>query len=189
MSRPIEYSIWKKLCTVKFMNETTIQNNYFLPPGNIRNKILKMKKMIFGTLLLVALSIASFAGGSKADKKLLSDLTMTLKNSSQVVHSITANYTKATFSFNGKTTSVFYDQVDGELIGFSTRITESELPQAALETMKKKYSDWTLVDAIMFIDKDANVNFFTEVKKDKTNLALRLSLNGHVSIYNRMPAE
>ena len=175
------------------MNETTIQNNYFSPPEQtlkyLRNKTLQMKKIIFGTLLLVALSIAAFADGSKADKKLLSDLTMTLKNSTQVLHSSIADYTKATFSFNGKTTSVFYDQVDGELIGFSTRITESELPQAALETMKKKYSDWTLVDAIMFIDKDANVNFFTQVKKDETNLALRLSLNGHVSIYNRMPAE
>ena len=60
------------------MNETTIQNNYFSPPEqNLkypRNKILKMKKMIFGTLLLVALSIASFAGGNKADKKLLAIL-------------------------------------------------------------------------------------------------------------------
>src|SRR3954451_24443901 len=92
MPRPIVYSIWKKLCTVKFMNETTIQNNYFLPPGNIRNKILKMKKMIFGTLLLVALSIASFAGGSKADKKLLSDFQWTLKTSSQGVHSFTPIY-------------------------------------------------------------------------------------------------
>src|SRR2546423_8691246 len=85
-------------------------------------------QFIFGTLLLVALSIASFAGGNDADKKLLSDLTMTLKNSTQVVHSSTADYTKATFSFNGKTTSVYYDQVEGELIGFSIRITESELP-------------------------------------------------------------
>src|SRR6476660_4617214 len=112
-----------------------------------------MKKIIFATLLLVSLSIASFAGGSKADKKLLSDLTMTLKNSTQVVHSSTADYTKATFSFNGKATSVFYDLVDGELIGFIIRITESELRQAALETMKKKYSDWTLTETIMFIDK------------------------------------
>ena len=145
--------------------------------------------MLLATLSLVALSLASFAGGNKVDKKLLNDLAMTLKNSTQVVHSSTVDYTKATFSFNGKTTSVYYDQIDGELIGFTIRITESELPQAALETMKKKYSDWTLVDAIMFIDKDANVNFFTQVKKDETNLALRLSLNGHVSIYNRMPAE
>ena len=148
-----------------------------------------MKKMIFGTLLLVALSIASFAGGSKADKKLLSDLTMTLKNSTQVVHSSTADYTKATFSFNGKTTSVYYDQIDGELIGFTIRITESELPQAALETMKKKYSDWTLADAIMFIDKDANITYYTQLKKDKKNIALQLSPNGHVSFYNTMPSE
>ena len=145
--------------------------------------------MIFGTLLLVALSIASFAAGSKADKKLLSDLTMTLKNSTQVAHSITDNYTKATFSFNGKTTSVFHDQVDGELIGFSIRITESELPQTALESVKKKYSDWTLVDAIMFIDKNANVNYYTQVKKDKQNIALQLSSNGHVSFYKRIPSE
>jgi hypothetical protein len=114
---------------------------------------------------------------------------MTLKNSTQVVHSSTADYTKATFSFNGKTTSVYYDQIDGELIGFTIRITESELPQAALETMKKKYSDWVLADAIMFIDKDANVTYYTQVKKDKKNIALKLSLNGHVSFYRPMPSE
>ena len=148
-----------------------------------------MKKLIFGTLLLVTLSIASFAGGNKADKKLLSDLARTLKNSTQVIHPSTADYAQATFNFNGKATSVFYDQVDGELIGFRIPITESELPQAALETMKKKYGDWTLVDAIMFIDKDANVNYYTQVKKDKKNIALQLSLNGHVSFYRRMLSE
>jgi len=148
-----------------------------------------MKKMLLATLLLVTLSLVSFAGGNKADKKLLDDLAMTLKNSTQVVHSSTVDYTKATFSFNGKTTSVYYNQVDGELIGFTIRITESELPQAALETMKKKYSDWTLADAIMFIDKDANITYYTQVKKDKKNIALQLSLNGHVSFYRRMPSE
>ena len=175
------------------MNETIIQNNYFSHPDKTfkkypRNKTLKMKKILFATLSLVALSLASFAGGNKADRKLLSDLTMTLKNSTQVVHSSTADYTKATFSFNGKTTSAYYD-VDYELIGFSIRIKESELLQAALETMKKKYSDWTLADAIMFIDKDANVKYYTQVKKDKKNIALQLSLNGHVSFYNRIPSE
>jgi len=175
------------------MNETTIQNNYFSPPEQtlkyLRNKTLQMKKIIFGTLLLVALSIAAFADGSKADKKLLSDLTMTLKNSTQVLHSSIADYTKATFSFNGKTTSVYYNQVDGELIGFSIRITEGELPKAALETMKKKYSNWTVVDAIIFIDGNANVKYYAQVKKDKKNLALQLSANGHVNIYQQMFTE
>ena len=114
---------------------------------------------------------------------------MAFKNSTQVVHSSTADYTRSTFSFNGKSTSVYYDQVDNKLVGFSIRITESELPQAALETMKKKYSDWTMVDAIMFIDKDANVKYYTQVKKDKKNIALQLSLNGHVSFFNKIPSE
>jgi hypothetical protein len=114
---------------------------------------------------------------------------MTLKNSTQVVHSSTGDYNRAAFSFNSKTVAAYYSQADNEFIGFSTRITESELPQAALETMKKKYSDWTLVDAIMFIDKDANVSYYTQLRKDKKNIALQLSLNGHVSFYNRMPSE
>jgi hypothetical protein len=148
-----------------------------------------MKKTIFGTLVLIAFSITSFAGGNKADKKLLSDLTMALKNSTEVQHSSTDAYTRATFSFNGKTTSVYYDQFDSKLIGFSIRITESELPQAALETLKKKYSNWTVVDAIIFIDGDANVKYYAQVKKDKKNLALQLSANGHVDVYHQMFTE
>ena len=147
-----------------------------------------MKKTIFGTLVLIAFSITSFAGGNKADKKLLSDLTMALKNSTEVQHSSTDAYTRATFSFNGKTTSAYYD-VDYELIGFSIRIKESELLQAALETMKKKYSNWTVVDAIIFIDGNANVKYYAQVKKDKKNLALQLSANGHVNIYQQMFTE
>ena len=144
-----------------------------------------MKKIIIGTLVLIALSITAFAGGNKADKKLLSDLTMALKNSTEVQHSSTDAYTRATFSFNGKTTSAYYD-VDYELIGFSIRIKESELLQAALETMKKKYSNWTVVDAIIFIDGNANVKYYAQLKKDKKNLAIELSANGHANILQQM---
>jgi hypothetical protein len=148
-----------------------------------------MKKIIIGTLALIALSITAFAGGNKADKKLLNDLAMTLKNSTHVERSSISGYDKSTFNFNGKTTSVYYDQADGELMGFCIRITESELPQAALEAMKKKYSGWKLADAIMFIDKYANVKFYTQVKKGEKNIALELTLNGRVSFYQTMLPE
>src|SRR4051812_9920551 len=125
------------------MDETTTQNDYFSHPEqnlkNARNKILKMKK-IFATLLLVALSIASFAGGNEADKKLLSDLTMALKNSTQVVHSSTADYNKATFSFNGKKVSAFYSLEDNSLIGFSIRLVGNDLPQDIVNAVQKKYN-------------------------------------------------
>ncbi|HEY6974890.1 MAG TPA: hypothetical protein VH396_01300, partial [Chitinophagaceae bacterium] len=80
-----------------------------------------MKKIILATLL-VALSIASFAGGNKADKKLLSDLQTALKYSSQVQWNSTSNYNRATFSFNGKAVSAYYDLSDNSLIGFGIRL-------------------------------------------------------------------
>jgi len=161
----------------------------FLSPDNTRNKTLQMKKIIFATFLLVALSIASFAGGNEADKKLLSDLTMALKNSTQVARSSTADYTKATYSFNGKTVSAFYSPEDNSLIGFSIHVVGNDLPQDIVNAIQKKYNGWKIIDAIYFIDKNANGNYFAQVQKGKSNLALKVYANGKVGIYRRMPSE
>jgi hypothetical protein len=154
-----------------------------------RNKILKMKKLIFGTLLLVTLSIASFAGGNEADKKLLSDLTMALKNSTQVVHSSTADYNKATYSFNGKKVSAFYTLENNSLIGFSIQVVGNDLPQDIVNAIQKKYSGWNIVDAIYFIDANARGSYFAQVQKGKNNLALKVYADGKVGIFSRMPSE
>src|SRR4030095_12438483 len=94
------------------------------PDTNNPNKHKKMKKIILATLL-VALSIASFAGGNKADKKLLSDLQTALKYSAQVQWNSTSDYNRATFSFNGKPVSAYYDLSDNSLIGFGFRLSET----------------------------------------------------------------
>ena len=146
-------------------------------------------KKIFATLLLVALSIASFAGGNKADKKLLSDLTMALKNSTQVVHSSTADYDKATYSFNGKKVSAFYTLENNSLIGFSIKMVGNDLPQDIVNAIQKKYSGWNIVDAIYFIDANARGSYFAQVQKGKNNLALKVYPDGKVGIFSRMPSE
>jgi hypothetical protein len=146
-----------------------------------------MKKTIFATLL-VALSITSFAGGNKADKKLLSDLQSTLKNSSQVKWNSTNNYNQATFNFNGKPVSAFYDLNDNSLIGFGIHFPQSELPKEVTDAIQKKYSEWSIVDAMLFIDEYGYINYFAQVRKGKNNLALKVS-NGRASIYTRMLSE
>src|SRR5689334_8647507 len=110
-----------------------------------------MKKIILATLL-VALSIASFAGGNKADKKLLSDLQTTLNNSTQVQWNTTNDYNRATFSFNGKAVSAYYDLNDNSLIGFGFQLSESDLPKEVTDAIHKKYSDWSIVTGLLFID-------------------------------------
>jgi hypothetical protein len=143
-----------------------------------------MKKIILATLL-VALSIASFAGGNKADKKLLSDLQTTLKSSTNVQWKTTNDYNRATFSFNGKPVSAFYDLNDNSFIGFGFRLNETEIPKEVKDAIQKKYSDWSIVDGLLFIDEYGYANYFAQVHKGKSDLALKVA-NGHAFIYSRM---
>src|SRR5438552_11260852 len=147
-----------------------------------------MKKIILATTLLVALSTLSFASG-KEDQKLFSDLQTALKNSTTVKWSSTSNYNQATYSFNGKTVSAFYGLDDNSLIGFSIHVVGNDLPQDIVNAVQKKYKDWKIVDAIYFIDSNANGNYFVQAQKGKSNLALKVYANGHISIFDRMPSQ
>jgi hypothetical protein len=142
-----------------------------------------MKKIILATALLVALSTASFAGGNR-DKKLLNDLQTTLKYSSQVQWTSTSDYSSASFSFNGKRVSAYYF-TDNTLIGFGIRSAQSELPKEVSDAISKKYSNWTIIDAMLFIEANADVCHYVQVRKGKTNLALKIA-NGHAYIFSRM---
>jgi hypothetical protein len=143
-----------------------------------------MKKIILATLL-VALSIASFAGGNKADKKLLSDLQTTLKSSTQVQWNTTNDYNRATFSFNGKPVSAYYNLNDNSLIGFGIRLSPTEMPKEITDAIQKKYGDWSITDGLIFVDEYGYVNYFAQVHKGKSNLALKVA-NGHAFIFSRM---
>jgi hypothetical protein len=146
-----------------------------------------MKKTIFVTALLVALSTIAFAGENNVDKKLLNDLTKSLKGSFEGKWTDRANYTLYTFNFNGKSAEAYYDLNDNELIGFGMHFTKTDLPQFISDAIKKKYSDWSIADAMVFIDKTGYVNYFTQVTKNKANIALKITTDGQVSIYSKMP--
>src|SRR5262245_6503412 len=113
----------------------------------------KMKKTIFAMALLVALSTAAFAGENNVDKKLLNDLTTSLRSSFEGKWTDRDNYTLYSFKFNGKAAEAYYDQNNNELIGFGMHFTKTDLPQFISDAIKKKYSDWAIADAMVFIDK------------------------------------
>jgi len=143
-----------------------------------------MRKIILATLL-VALSIASFAGGNKADKKLVSDLQTALKSSTQVQWNTTNDYNRATFSFNGQPVSAYYDLNDNSLIGFGFRLSQTELPKEVTDAIQKKYSDWSIVEGLLFIDENGYSSYYAQVHKGKSNLALKVA-NGRAFIFSRM---
>jgi len=144
-----------------------------------------MKKTILATIL-VALSFATFAGGKNEDKKLLADLQAALKASTQVYWTNKNEFNKATFSFNGKNVSAFYNESDNSLVGFSIPLPLAELPQPMADAISKKYSDWKIVAAILFVDSRASLNYFAHVQKGKVNLAIKIA-NGKAFIFDRIP--
>ena len=144
-----------------------------------------MKKIILATAL-VALSTASFADGNR-DKKLLNDLQTTLSYSTQVQWTSTSDYSSASFSFNGQRVSAYYF-TDNTLIGFGIRSTQAELPKEVSDAISKKFSKWTIIDAMLFIEANGDIYYYVQVRKGRTNLALQIA-NGQANIFSRMLSE
>src|SRR4051812_215010 len=144
-----------------------------------------MKKIIFATALLVAFSISSFASEKDVDVKLLNDLATTLKSSIQVNWTTKEDYTRAIFKFNDKIAYAFYNPSDNELIGFAVQYDKADLPDVVSGAVGNKYSDWNLIDAIVFIDATGHINYYAQVQKDKKGLALKITPDGKLSTYTK----
>jgi hypothetical protein len=145
-----------------------------------------MKNKFLVTTLLVAFSITSFAKEKNLDSKLFRDLSATLKNSPTVQWTTKDQYKQGTFSFRNKSAAAFYNLDNNELIGFRIQLNKAELPQVVSESLKEKYGDWQVVDAITFIDASGYVNYFTQVQKGKKSFVLKTTPNGKLSVYSRM---
>jgi len=142
-----------------------------------------MKKGFLAALLVVAFGSAALADGKN---KLLDDLKNALKNSHAVVQT-TESYKKASFVFNSKSVSAYFNAEDEALIGFSVAISSNDLPQGTLENISKKYQGWTISEAIMFISADGTTGYFAKVDKGSHSVALSVSDKGKLSIYAQIP--
>jgi len=119
---------------------------------------------------------------------LLKDLTATFKNSPNVQWGEIDNYLKAAFSFNGKEAYAFYTPDKVKLIGFCIVVDKEDLNPLSLNTIKEKYPDWVIVEAIMIIDAKANSDFFYHVRKENKDLAFKVKTdkNGKSNIYGKI---
>lgn len=146
-----------------------------------------MKQMFLAATLLVALTSAAFADGKKSNEKMFNDLKTALKTVDQSAWVTTDTYQKATFTVNGKEAHAFLTP-DGSLVGFTIAIEKSALPEGTMENLAKKYDGWQIINPIMFITEDGNVVYYVQANKGGKSLALHVSDNGKISIYNRIPS-
>ena len=98
-----------------------------------------MKKILTTAILFIALTAAAFAADK--NKKLLNELTETLKSSKQVSWTATETHKKASFEFNGQTVVAYYTVEDDELVGYSVHLSISDLSKTTVDAIAKKYPD------------------------------------------------
>src|SRR4051812_41627219 len=145
-----------------------------------------MKKIILAALFIITLDAAAFTGETVKNKKLLADLTTALDASHPTQWSTKTNSQKRqTFNFNGKVAyACFYE--DSELAGFSVPLNDGELPIGITEAVAQKYAGWNIGESLLFIDASANSNYFVQINKGKANLAIKVSIDGHTTIFSKM---
>ena len=144
-----------------------------------------MKKLILAATALVALTTASLAGTNDVLLKNLTNAANSLK--STVVYTSEGSFKKAEFTFSGKAVKVFYDADGNNLIGFSMKVGLDELPAGTTDDVQKKFSGWVISDKIMFIDNDGRTDYYLQVTKGNTSIALIVSKKGKVHFYSQVP--
>ena len=127
-----------------------------------------------------------FAGGNDATKTLFTNLTRTIKDSKAVSWTYNDQYSQGSFNFNGTKVSAFYSPDGSSLIGYSLEIGVKGLTQDMVQAVAKKYPNWTIVNAVYFIENQKTAKYFVQVFDGKRQLALQISQSGRVSLFSRM---
>ncbi|HEX8333088.1 MAG TPA: hypothetical protein VF622_10720 [Segetibacter sp.] len=142
-----------------------------------------MKKLIIAALLTITVATSVFASDEKKlNVNVLRSFETQFEDAEKVKWSSNSKYIKASFEVNGKKTDAFYN-LDGEYIGCTKKITLEDLPVNAKRTFAKKYSDYTVKEAIKF-DGTEETAYFVSAENDKQSLILKITGAG-VSVFKK----
>jgi uncharacterized protein YycO len=142
-----------------------------------------MKKLFIAALLTITVATSAFtADKTKVNSKALQNFESQFAEADNVKWRINAEYVKASFEVNGQKTDAFYDR-DGEYIGQCKKITLEDLPVQAKRTFAKKYSDYTVKEALHFQGTE-EAAYFISAENEKQSVVLKIS-NGGISVFKK----
>jgi hypothetical protein len=107
-----------------------------------------------------------------------------------------ANFEEASFIWNGKYMTAFYDY-NNNLVGTTTPVNYADLPASAQKEIEKHYKDYTPQSALLYDDNEFNGtnmilygnafedadNYFVELKNNKRTIVLQVNMEGQVTFF------
>ena len=147
-----------------------------------------MKKILLTLPSFYSFTAVSFAGGNKhKSTNLFKELSTALNAANQKSYNTTAEFSGTSFKYNGKTIRAFYNNSDGDLVGFSIPLTVKELPSGTIENIQNKYKGWQIMETMMFIDNNNTISYFIATAKNKKpTLVLKLGPKNKPFIYSKI---
>jgi len=143
-----------------------------------------MKKVLFAVLITVSLVSSSFATAPVKEVKVGSRVAYALSsnfgNVSNVKWDVKPNFAKATFVYNDVETQAFFE-LDGNFIGSSHAISLESLPTITKRTFAKKYSGYTVKEAIHFDGADQSA-YYISAENEKQSVILKV-VNGSIEVF------
>jgi hypothetical protein len=147
-----------------------------------------MKKLSIAFILLITVSLSSFAGNPANNYpgfKGMEHFIRTFPQATEVDCKNKGEFTEVNFMWNGLKLQAFYDQ-DGNPVATSRLVSIDNLPLTVQIRMRDQYSGFIPRTAIEFDDATNGLSYYVTVVSTKTAYLLHISTDGTISVFKKM---
>lgn len=106
------------------------------------------------------------------------------KNASNINWVRIGEYNEAIFDWNGVKSQAFFSE-DGSLVAFAQNVDLSTLPEKALNTIKAKYSNYTISEVSKIEHNDDGTRYYVALENDSQKLILESDASGCVTVFKK----
>ena len=145
-----------------------------------------MKKIILTITFIAALIAVTYAEGINTDVVALNIFKVLINNYGKAKWAHTGGYNKSSVMFNGHKISVYYI-AEYSLVGLSYRLNENDLPEDILKSIKKRFTNFIIADALIFMDSDGHITYYAIVKNSKRYTAIKISSGCRLQVMKKIP--
>jgi hypothetical protein len=141
-----------------------------------------MKKMLL-TLAIAVSTLSAFAGEVKVSEKVLDNFKAEFTTAKDVEWTVANNYYMASFSYNEQYVFAYYNN-EGELIGMTRNILQSDLPLNLQKALKKSYTNYWISD-LFEVSKNEGTSYYITLENADTKVMLK-SYGGSWNTYKKI---
>ena len=143
-----------------------------------------MKKLLTTSAFVIAvISSALASGNNNTNFRGAYSFKKAFPKAENVSVKTVDEYTKISFTDNNKKMEVFYSP-EGDLMAQSKAIGLNELPKGSVESVNKKYSDWTITEAIEFSNEnDGSTHYYIGLQFGSKKRIVEADKDGSISVY------